>query len=335
MPQIRHRIEGSCGVFQTEASSDMLASSKDRAQLTAATAMSVANVALLRELLDKGPERNPYYTVAISLVSASLALQIVAGLLSLMVANILKYAKKYESNPCRDVRENICPCYCVEARREEKKDSTESRRSMKKDDPKICDEEMARPYKGLGGACCGCCPYDITTNVYPRQEYYVIKMHQHMQHQIVDDKVKNIESTEQLGYQAKLLGAAQASLQELLRMRDNRGDDQQQAMEDKVRSLQAKIEKYKSDAARYKWRKQQSDELTKLAKQITKRRLMKVVSFWQDIINYIFFIVFILNAFVVGFGVANSNSTASPGGGGAGLPGVTTADPTPGMNSTQ
>ncbi len=322
-------------MFQIQTSQGMLTSSKDRAQLTAATAMSVVNVALLRELLDKGPERNAYYTVAISLVSAALILQIIAGLLSLMVANILSYAQKYESNPCRDVRENICPCYCVEARSDGKTGSGKSGSSLEADDPEACVDETARPYRGLGGACCGCCPYDITTNVYPPQEYYVIKKHQHMQHQIVDDKVKNIKITEQLNYQSQLLVTAQSRLEDLLqRMRSNREEDQQ-AMEVKVRSLQAEIEKgtqeledFQNSTARYKWRKQQSEELTKLAKQITKKRLLKVVSFWQDIINYIFFIVFILNAFVVGFGVANSNSTAS-----SGASGVTAS--IPGANSTE
>ncbi len=321
-------------LFQADTSSGMLARSKDRAQLTASTAMSVANVALLRELLDRGPEANPYFTVAISLVSASLALQIIAGILSLTVANILRYAHKYESNPCRDARENLCPCYCVKARPDKRGSSEKTVSSIETGEFERCTSETARPYEALDVhvPCCSCCSYGVVANVYHPQEYYVIRMSQRMQREIIDAKVKNIEHAGKLKYQPKLLAAAQARLQETRGMRDSRGEAHQKAMEDKVRSLQAEIENCQNSVARYKWRKQQSEELAKLAKQITKKRLMKVVSFWQDIINYIFFIVFILNTFVVGFGVANSNSTVSPGGDGVGVSGVTTTGRTPNVN---
>ena len=46
-------------VFQNEKKTDNLGQAKDRAQLTATSALSVVHVALLKEVIVTGPENNP------------------------------------------------------------------------------------------------------------------------------------------------------------------------------------------------------------------------------------------------------------------------------------
>ena len=70
---------------------DKLSQAKDRAQLTATTAMSTVHVALLKAILDQGPESNKYYTISIVLITLSLVLQVFAGLLSLVIAHMRSF----------------------------------------------------------------------------------------------------------------------------------------------------------------------------------------------------------------------------------------------------
>ena len=74
---------------------DNLSQAKDRAQLTATTAMSTVHVALLKAILDQGPESNNYYTISIVLIVLSLILQVFAGLLSLLISKIRSFYTKH------------------------------------------------------------------------------------------------------------------------------------------------------------------------------------------------------------------------------------------------
>ena len=37
---------------------------------------------------------------------------------------------------------------------------------------------------------------------------------------------------------------------------------------------------------------------------VRRNRVLKLASFWQQVINYVFYVVFILNAFITGLGIA-------------------------------
>lgn len=95
---------------------DNLAQAKDRAQLTATGAMSVVHVALLKEVLDKGKDNMRYFSVTISLICISLALQIVAGILALVVSHLRSYYAKYKDDLIEDMFENLCCCSMVSNR---------------------------------------------------------------------------------------------------------------------------------------------------------------------------------------------------------------------------
>ena len=66
-----------------------MAANKDRAQAAATWAMSVVHVTLFRTVLDKGPN-SKYFWPTIILISIAIVLQIIAGILTLLVANVKK-----------------------------------------------------------------------------------------------------------------------------------------------------------------------------------------------------------------------------------------------------
>ena len=46
------------------------------------------------------------------------------------------------------------------------------------------------------------------------------------------------------------------------------------------------------------------DILMQRSDSVRRNRVLKLASFWQQMINYVFYIVFILNAFITGIGIA-------------------------------
>ena len=48
--------------------------------------------------------------------------------------------------------------------------------------------------------------------------------------------------------------------------------------------------------------------LTETANEIQKSKVLKIISYWQHVLNYIFYIVFILNIFITGLGIAGSEN---------------------------
>jgi len=62
-------------VLQNDSQLFQIHEAKDRAQLTTTTALLVAHVSLLKNLLDEGPEGNVFYRPLLILVLSSLAFQ--------------------------------------------------------------------------------------------------------------------------------------------------------------------------------------------------------------------------------------------------------------------
>ena len=62
--------------FQEKTENDALTLSKDRGQFAANTAMSIIQIALLKEVIENGPEHNRYYTFSLVIIATSLVLQV-------------------------------------------------------------------------------------------------------------------------------------------------------------------------------------------------------------------------------------------------------------------
>ena len=53
--------------------------------------------------------------------------------------------------------------------------------------------------------------------------------------------------------------------------------------------------------------------LTETANEIQKSKVLKIISYWQHVLNYIFYIVFIINIFITGLGIAGSENIKAGG----------------------
>ncbi|KAI0235232.1 hypothetical protein LSAT2_014290 [Lamellibrachia satsuma] len=96
---------------RTEEKQTSLTAAKDRAQLTATTAMSVVHVALLKSLIDGGPEANRYYTIVIVLIVIALVLQVVIGIIAIFVTHTRNYYEKYHSDMCSEFTSDWFKCF--------------------------------------------------------------------------------------------------------------------------------------------------------------------------------------------------------------------------------
>ena len=113
---------------------DNIAQAKDRAQLTATGAMSVIHVALLKEVLDEGKDKIRYFSVIISLICISLALQIMAGILALVVSHLRSYYAKHKDDLIEDMFENLCCCSVVSSKASSSKKIAKARLMNYKED---------------------------------------------------------------------------------------------------------------------------------------------------------------------------------------------------------
>ena len=167
---------------------DNLAQAKDRAQLTATGAMSVVHVALLKEVLDRGQDNMRYFSVTLSLIIISLALQIIAGIFALVVSHLRSYYAKYKDDLIEDMFENLCCCSVISNRPSSSRKIAKARlnygndvvdgmavvdgtvtESMK-DRQEVDDEATTTRFK-----CCGCyCDGNRTLSNY---EYDILEMY--------------------------------------------------------------------------------------------------------------------------------------------------------------
>lgn len=158
---------------------------KDRAQVTAATSMSIVHVALLKELLDAGPQGDKYYHFTLGLILTALILQIIAGLISLYIALLRYYFTEYKDDFLDDCLKTCMPWGC-----------------RWKDE---CPEEVlfvdefgststimpAAPRKPVKDKS-GCCPCHCVTNRYADYEYRILSEYERIYEQNVINEVQDV-----------------------------------------------------------------------------------------------------------------------------------------------
>ena len=86
---------------------------KDHAQITASTSMSIVHVALLELLLESSEaQQSRFYRMNLGLVISALVLQIIAGFVTLYIAFLRHYYRKYKDNAAYDCCSIVFPCSC-------------------------------------------------------------------------------------------------------------------------------------------------------------------------------------------------------------------------------
>ncbi len=304
--------------FQTQKHHDQLTQSKDKAQLAATTAMSVVNVALLRDILDQGPDRNHYYYFSAVLICVAIFLQVLAGMLTLWVSSKLTQARKYASYVIRTRRKSCCcPSQSTEARSRRMTASmevTEAKSSSIENEKYPLNATQDSYEIGTDEDICCCCCFDVhTINFYsPEKIYEYIKA---VRAQLLDSQMKAQEAKRDVA-------ALTAEIDNLTK----RIADLKAAQQPPDEGTRAEIQKLEGELDTAHRKKAESEKvlresgtladqqhlLSEVAGSLRKQSLMMSIARWQDFITYIMYAVFVLHAFVVAFGVASGEQFISP-----------------------
>ena len=105
---------------------------------------------------------------------------------------------------------------------------------------------------------------------------------------------------------------AKEKLKELHSKKDQLSDSE---FQDKISEISSQIEKANKEKTGYAEIQRtlqistaQGKILTETANEIKKSKVLKIISYWQHVLNYIFYIVFILNIFITGLGLAGGEN---------------------------
>ena len=293
--------------------STYLEQAKDRAQITAATSMSIVHVALLKDTLDAGRDNNPYYTWTLSLIITALAIQIFAGLLALYVALLRNYYKEYKEDFLGDCSKIFCPC----------KIRRRQRRAYKEleIDPNNNDgEKVPNVSFHIDEEEKGCCPFKCVLNHFDDCDYRVLELfdawsEKALQADIdyanIEEEIKSLRLFIASGEEAIAKSREDDANTSKTEGVKKRNDDVRKQLEKDKEALR-KLERAHQSARTLKT---QGDVLRRYVENIGKERVLKRTTFWQNGLNMLLYIVFILNAIIVGFGLT---ARTSGGGGGDG-----------------
>ena len=303
-------------MFQNTDNETKLAEAKDRAQLTATTAMSVVHVALLRSLIGGGPAANRYYYIVLVLIVMSLALQILAGLIALALSHMKSYYTKHQEDCCSQLCSNLCSCRL----------GCDMREEARRDDKYVVQTESGGADGGGGGVDnrglnltlttarrdevtptpyappTGCCPWVLTSvsvNVMPQEDARLEARTDRLVAEMMESDLLVAAADVEIEYQEKLRD-------ETIR---KRGELMVKDFDKSLAACEVKIAIYQRTKRRNDVIHAQSDILSELAEDATKRRILKRLSFWQHYLNYILYFVFIFNIFITGLGVAPTVSS--------------------------
>ena len=262
--------------------------------------MSVVHVTLLKAVLNAGPE-TPYYIVNVCLISIAICLQVIVGILALIMSHIHKFhaSSAYKERSCEERCCWSCRSCLV--------------RKLCPGDPEkgsTADGKEGRNGKNQGG-----------------QQGGHQGGHQGGQqggHQ------GGQQGGQQGGHQGGQQGDHQGDqhdggadskadglvLSKLVKIKDVLGDDTSKSMADikEFRSRMKRLHKYLPEAEALVKLSGRPDEehgwtvLGQHAEEQYRDKMLKTVNFCQRGINYILYMVFIINILIGGFGMAEFSS---------------------------
>lgn len=98
------------------------------------------------------------------------------------------------------------------------------------------------------------------------------------------------------------------SVQDLEASKDQISDSEfsvrYQELRRKLEDIQNKKDIFEDAQRRLAVSSAKGDILMMRSDSVRRNRVLKLASFWQQMINYVFYVVFILNAFITGLGIA-------------------------------
>ena len=252
-----------------------------------------------------------YYLVSLVLISLSLVLQILAGLISLAIEHSLSYLSKHRTNMCEDMKESCCPWSCVRQGYSTDKHKHSTAKTKAYEITDFADDVETDPESS---PLCGVCPCKCTTALYEHYEASSLRMHSKWECSSMAVQLKMIHAEESLQREVSFIEQAEKDLAQLTTKLEN--DSQRTQTENAIAELNGKLkqsqerkDKYKLEMDEFKIFKEQGSLLKEFTAAIKKDRVMRMATFWQYVLNYIFYLIFAMNAFITGFGLASSPPT--------------------------
>ena len=302
---------------------DSLQTAKDRAQITASTSMSIVHVVLLKQLLvDYGPDTTTHlqYYVSLSLVIAALVVQVLAGFVAIYIAFIRKYVRRYKAD-AGDYRVTICPWRC-------KKKKPHHRAEIEQwinSDFSTHDEPESRRDSQSGGCCSGCCPWECQNEHFVYNGYNILDIHNYLQSELVEADALEAKYEAELAHAQTDVQSAKTALKNYT-VSDAVSSDPSSAvdttsshehiqrLEEALRQALARLNSAEKERRDVEVRQAKNGALQKHMDAIQSEIMLKQAESWQNVLNIMLYTVFILNAFIAGFGMSSVVKPPKDGG---------------------
>lgn len=267
---------------------------KDRTQVTATGTLSLTLIVLLKDILVNGDAIQFYY-VSLSLVSVSIALQVIIGVLSMVM-----YSMK-ASTVSRGAASKVTTTSRSRVRYSETifrtMSETEADVTPGTDNPAFEDTEQPKPKNtqySTGDLFTDFRELDSTAKPWYMRWFPCLEVHEKdlIQKYSIDEAHKRLYDILSI----ERLRAGFESIEARIRAA-GQSEEQQQAATEKEKTLEVVAAQHKV--------------LGTLIDLEQKRDLIKRITLVQQIISYLYYAVFILNAFLIGFGVTSAIQTES------------------------
>ena len=285
---------------QNAAKENSLSEAKDRAQLTATTAMSVVHVTLLRSLLQGGEANNQYYFVLLVLIGIVLASQVVVGILSLLVSHMKAHFVMHSEGSCSSVWSHF-DCFRHGSARNriannDARTSAQSRETVvnqKHQANVVIDSDWhshrRRTYRNV---------------MMTEGEVEIMRRHDHLSAALMESNITSVEAHIQSDYLRRQLQRLHAEHGQTVQDLSTASG----TVEVEIYECTQRIEQYAEKLRLNKVIHGQYDMVHDAAEDIRKNHALKRVSFWQHNMNYLLYFVFICNTFITGLGIVGSTS---------------------------
>ena len=222
-------------------------------------------------------------------------LQVLAGLLALAIVQMKNQFKQAQDDLCDDM------CCCSIRQRPPpitlRRDLVAARLAGSYDKlPRWNQEETAEPSKH-------CCPCVCVSYRMADFEDEVSRRYDFVLRELIDAELQAARADTE----SESLAASIAQMRAQLGKRDSDNDE-----------LKARIKKAKAEKQKHEMKRRDRKTLTTMEDLLADRlhdlrmeSLLKRLSFWQSVLNFVLYAVFLCNAFVTGLGAA-SGSTSAP-----------------------
>ncbi|KAK2181452.1 hypothetical protein NP493_397g01010 [Ridgeia piscesae] len=299
--------------------------------------MSVVHVALLKSLIDGGPDANRYYKIVIVLIGIALAIQVVIGILAIFVTHTRNYYKKYRTDMCSETGATLCGCFpcCDKTARATGVDShglgvstvelvvdeTLGGRTTQNSSEAADDNKWVLPEASKDGL------ESVTRDVHLsmtvrllRAELAAIEAEAELKklNRQLENESKQPESSATENGTNGGTSSPEAGQNEETQKKKDPKETAKRIHEMKARTLN--VESLVVRGCLYAqrldvlWHNEYA--LAGYDDNSLEQHVLKKVSFWQNVINYLLYIVFVCNIFVTGLGVTGHHGETSGGPGG-------------------